>query len=65
MIEIAETLAEDMPFVRVDLYSVKNQILFGELTFMPAAGYWKFIAPVWDYTVGEYLHLPAGIEAEK
>jgi len=65
MVEIAETLAEDKPFVRVDLYSIKDQILFGELTFMPAAGYWKFIAPEWDYVVGNMLHLPAEIEKSK
>jgi hypothetical protein len=26
------------PFVRVDLYEIKDKIYFGELTFTPAAG---------------------------
>lgn len=38
MIKIAETLAQDLPFVRVDLYEINNKIYFGELTFSPAAG---------------------------
>lgn len=36
--EMAEKLAKDFPFVRVDFYIVNNQIYFGELTFTPAAG---------------------------
>lgn len=38
MIEIASKLSKDLPFVRVDLYSINNKIYFGELTFTPAAG---------------------------
>ena len=36
MIEIAEKLSGDFPHVRVDLYNVKGQIIFGELTFFNA-----------------------------
>jgi len=46
--EIAELLAKEFPFVRVDLYIVRNKIYFGELTFTPAAGMdtdFKFRAP--------------------
>lgn len=46
--EIAELLAKEFPFVRVDLYIVRNRIYFGELTFTPAAGMdtdFKFRAP--------------------
>ncbi|MGF0031917.1 ATP-grasp fold amidoligase family protein [Bariatricus sp. SGI.154] len=38
MFEIAETLAQDFPCVRVDLYCANNKIYFGELTFFPQAG---------------------------
>lgn len=38
MIIIAEKLSAQFTFVRVDLYSVLNQIYFGELTFMPGIG---------------------------
>lgn len=34
----AEKLASRFPFVRIDLYIVKNKIYFGEMTFTPSAG---------------------------
>jgi hypothetical protein len=39
MIAAAETLADDLPFVRVDFYEVDGRPLFGEMTFYPASGY--------------------------
>ena len=36
--QMAENLAKDFPFVRVDFYIVNNKVYFGELTFTPAAG---------------------------
>ena len=36
--KIAEDLSEPFPFVRVDFYLLEDQIVFGELTFTPAAG---------------------------
>ena len=63
--EIAELLAKEFPFVRVDLYIVRNRIYFGELTFTPAAGMdtdFKFRAPGaikdTDTILGELLKLP-------
>lgn len=63
--EVAELLAKDFPFVRVDLYIVKDKIYFGELTFTPAAGMdtdFKFKAPGaqkdTDLILGELLKLP-------
>lgn len=37
MIQYAEVLADDFPFVRVDFYEYKGEPCFGELTFTPAA----------------------------
>jgi hypothetical protein len=39
MLRVAEELSADFDFVRVDLYTVKNKVYFGELTCTPAAGY--------------------------
>lgn len=39
MITIAERLAKDFPFVRIDLYNLSGKIYFGELTFYPNSGY--------------------------
>lgn len=38
MIALAERLARDTDFVRVDLYDVSDRIVFGELTSYPAGG---------------------------
>ena len=38
MTNLARKLAEDFEFVRVDLYEINGEILFGELTFSPASG---------------------------
>lgn len=38
MIELAETLAADFDFIRVDLYTDGTEVRFGELTNVPSAG---------------------------
>ena len=58
MIEIAETLAGEMPFVRVDLYNLSSKIYFGEMTFTPESGLGKFEPAEWDYKLGTYLPIP-------
>lgn len=55
MIDIARKLAIGFPFVRVDLYFVKGNIYFGELTFYPASGYGHFTPDKYDYTLGDLL----------
>ena len=58
MIELAEELARDIPFVRVDFYEVNSRIYFGELTFFPAAGMGNFTSAEWDYKLGQWIKLP-------
>ena len=58
MIELAETLSKDIPFVRVDFYEVKGKIYFSELTFFPGSGFDEFSPEEWDYTMGSWLVLP-------
>lgn len=58
MIEIAERLSKDFPHVRVDLYNVKGEIIFGELTFYNASGYTVFKPDEFDYILGEKFVLP-------
>lgn len=53
MKRIAEILAKDFPHVRVDLYSVGNKILFGELTFYNASGYMKYEPDSFDFDIGK------------
>lgn len=57
MIELAEKLSTGFRFLRVDFYDVDGKILFGELTFSPAAGVGKFTPEEWDYKLGDWLQL--------
>ncbi len=65
MIELAETLAQDFPFVRVDFYNVGQQIYFGELTFYPSNGMDPFTPREYDYTFGKLIKLPEPMNPEK
>lgn len=58
MLDIAEKLSKDIPFVRVDLYEVNEKIYFGELTFYPSAGFEGFNPPEYDKILGDMLELP-------
>lgn len=58
MIELAEVLAKDIPFVRVDFYNIKGKIYFGEITFFPAAGLGRFEPEEWDSILGYWIKLP-------
>lgn len=53
MLEIAETLSRDFPFVRVDLYNISGRIYFGELTFYPWSGYVQFRPDEADFLLGK------------
>lgn len=57
MIELAEKLSANEPFLRVDFYEVNGKVYFGELTFYPASGFGKFIDDKWDYILGEWMKL--------
>ena len=55
---IAEKLAKDFPFARVDLYDVNGRIYFGEITFFPGSGFWHITPEKYDRMFGEWLALP-------
>lgn len=55
MVKIAEALAQGFDFVRVDLYSLKNRIVFGEMTFCPESGWCNFSPRIWDKKLGDLL----------
>ena len=57
MLEVAATLSEGFPFVRVDLYNPGEHILFGEMTFHPGNGVNPFDPPELDLTFGEPLKI--------
>lgn len=53
MVEIAEFLATEFPFVRVDLYNIQGKIIFGEMTFYPWSGNVRFTPDEFDFTLGK------------
>ena len=57
MISVAKKLSEQLPFVRVDLYSINNKVYFSELTLTPGAGLGVFYPEEWEAKIGEWLHL--------
>ena len=57
MVKLAEEMAKDFPFVRVDLYNINGKIYFSELTFTPAKGTLIFDDDKADFEIGEWLDI--------
>jgi len=58
MLEYASKLSRGFPFVRVDLFHVKNRVYFGEMTFYPTGGLFQINPESSDLLMGSYLNLP-------
>lgn len=58
MIELAEKLSKEIPFVRVDFYEINNIMYFGELTFYPGGGFEEFTPKEYDEKLGNWIKLP-------
>ncbi|AKA34106.1 glycosyltransferase [Flagellimonas lutaonensis] len=58
MIGLATVLADNFPFVRIDLYFVQQDIYFGEMTFYPGDGRQEFKPDLYNKVFGDYLDLP-------
>ena len=57
MIALAEILAKDFAYLRVDFYSVKGKTYFGELTLHQSSGFRKFWQHECDERFGSMLDL--------
>ena len=57
MKELAEKLANNVPFVRVDFFQVEGKVYFGEFTFYDWAGLRPFKGD-WDKKLGQLIELP-------
>ena len=57
MVKTAELISKDFCFVRVDFYTLNNEIYIGELTFHPAGGFGKFDPENADFELGKKLNL--------
>lgn len=58
ILDLASKLSSGFPFVRVDFLINDKRIYFGELTFTPARGLYRFNPPEFDIVFGEPLKLP-------
>jgi len=63
--DIAAKLSGEFPFVRVDLYSVRDKAYFGELTFYPASGFGHFTPDSFDYDLGQLMDCSSFVKNEK
>lgn len=57
MKRIAEELSKDIPFLRVDFYSIFDKIYVGELTLYPGSGWIQFDPKSTDEKYGKLLKL--------
>ena len=57
MLKIANTLSQEFAFVRIDLYSISNQIFFGEMTFTPEGSLGKFYPNKYDSIFGDFFDI--------
>lgn len=58
MIQIAQKLAEGFIFLRVDLYSIGDKIVFGELTFFSNGGLIRSSIEKFNKEFGDLIKLP-------
>ena len=58
MIELANSLASNLPFARIDFYNINGNIYFGEITFYPASGFGKFTPENYNEIIGDMISLP-------
>ncbi|PXY43703.1 ATP-grasp fold amidoligase family protein [Flavobacterium hydrophilum] len=58
MLKVASTLSDQFIFVRVDLYSIGDKVLFGELTFFPTGGHNRFPIDYLNLEMGNLIKLP-------
>ena len=57
MVSLAEQLAKEFPFVRVDLYDINGKIYFSEMTFTPAKGTLILDDDQCDFEMGKWLNI--------
>lgn len=58
MLDIATTISENYPEMRVDLYNIDGKVYFGEITFFSDAGFDTTITNAADMLLGSKLKLP-------
>lgn len=65
MVRLSKILADKLPFVRVDFYSVNGKSIFGEMTFYPADARKDFYPDKYNLIIGDYFKLPKLKDGQK
>ena len=55
MMEVAEALARDFEFARIDLYNLDNKVYFSEITHTPTGGLTRFRPRDFDLALGRIM----------
>lgn len=58
MMDLAEHLAKNIPFIRVDFYEIAGELYFGELTVFPGSGFEEFSPQKYDTLFKNWIKLP-------
>lgn len=58
MKQLAATLSEGLPFVRIDFFDVDGHVYFCEYTFYDWGGMRPFEDEKWDCEIGSWIELP-------
>ena len=58
LLEVSHLLSRDFPFVRCDFYVVNGKVVFGEMTFTPAAGIYFKHTTIDGKPMADFLHVP-------
>lgn len=58
MKDLAASLSEGIPHLRVDFYECDNKLYLGELTFFHWGGFVPFEPQEWDEKIGSWINLP-------
>ncbi len=61
MLDAARKLSADFPLVRVDLYEINGDPVFGEMTFSPASGMDMTYGPEFQREMGNWITLPPAV----
>ena len=57
MRKVAKQLAQGKAFSRIDFYQLRDQVLFGEITFYPTSGFGGFEPEKFDMILGDLINL--------
>lgn len=58
MLRCARSLSRNIPHVRIDFYSINDQIFFGEMTFYHGSGFDTFTPESYEELMGSWIQLP-------